>query len=82
MDKKYWIAALAALGIIDYYAAFHKGGGTLSQAFREVFRTDTTLGKALWICFCIAFIRWFVPHILNWPEVRESLEFLDNVIDS
>lgn len=68
MKKQYWFGAIAALGILDLYCAYVKKEGTLSQGSRELFRTDTDAGKAVWFCCWGMLTAWIIPHISNWPE--------------
>lgn len=70
MDKKYWIASIATLGAIDVWAAYVKKDGTLSQAGREVFRTDTRTGRLVWAFGWGALTAWLVPHI--WKNIEGS----------
>lgn len=68
MSKNKWIGVLAILGIFDLYVAKAKGQGTLSQAGRETFRTDTRTGKVVWVLSWTALSVWMYPHILRWPK--------------
>lgn len=72
MNEKVWFASIATLGAVDVYAAYVKRDGTLSQASRELFRTNTTTGKVVWVSFWGCLTCWIIPHILNWPEDRLS----------
>ena len=75
MNRVTWTTAFLGLLGIDVYIAFvKKGDGTWSMAFRDTFKTNTTAGKIVWvICYCI-FSAWFIPHIMNYPEVKEFLD--------
>lgn len=72
MDKKIWAGAFVVLGIIDVYAAHVKHDGTLSQAGREVFRTNTPVGKAVWVTGWTGLSAFIIPHIWKWPPDRLS----------
>lgn len=75
MNRVTWTTAFLGLLGIDVYIAFvKKGDGTWSMAFRDTFKTNTPAGKIVWvICYC-AFSAWFIPHIMNYPEVKEFLD--------
>lgn len=77
MHKKYWIGAIAGLGILDWYCANVKHEGTLSQAGRETFRTNTAAGKIAWIVFWVSLSSWLVPHVIKWPE--QVMEIVDEI---
>lgn len=68
MSKKFWVGSIAALGVLDWYCAYVKHEGTLSQAGREIFRTDTTAGKVVWVASWSGLTVWILPHIWNIPE--------------
>ena len=68
MKKHYWIGAISALGLLDWWCANVKHEGTLSQAGREIFRTDTAVGKGIWVTCWLALSAWMIPHIWNWPK--------------
>ena len=68
MSKRNWIAAIGILGILDWWCANVKHEGTLSQAGREIFRTDTPAGRAAWLAFWAALSSWLIPHIWKWPK--------------
>lgn len=83
MNTKTWASIIGVLGIIDYFCAAVLKRGTLSQGFRNLFRTDTQTGKIVWGCFWIPFAYWFWRHVLKWPTTgKESLEVLDRLLDS
>lgn len=68
MKKEYWYGAILGLAVIDVYAAHVKHDGTLSQAGRTLFRTDTRAGKVVWAASWTALSAWLVPHIWNIPK--------------
>lgn len=72
MSNKGWISSIVALGALDWYAAYVKGDGTLSQCGREIFKTNTTAGKVAWVTAWGGLTYWIIPHIINWPEDRLS----------
>lgn len=77
MNKTGWIASIATLGALDYYFAHIKKHGTLSDAGRDLFRTDTRVGKIAWVTGWTGLSVWLVPHILKTPEkIVEMLEDL------
>lgn len=73
MNKSFWYGSIAALAVIDLWCGQVKREGTLSQASRELFRTNTPAGKAAWIIAWGGFTAWLVPHISNWPENIEHI---------
>jgi len=73
MSKQFWLGSIAALGVLDWWCGNVKREGTLSQAGREVFRTNTPAGKAAWVTFWAGLSAWLIPHILNWPENIEKI---------
>lgn len=77
MKRSMWIASIVTLGVIDVWAAHVKHEGTLSEAGRKTFRTDTRAGKVVWVCSWSALTVWFVPHILKQP-----VETVLNIIES
>lgn len=68
MNRTAWFGGIAALVVIDIWAAHVKHDGTLSQAARETFRTDTSLGKAAWAAGWSGLSIWLVPHVWKWPN--------------
>lgn len=68
MSRSKWFTIIAALGVFDWYASEIKQEGTLSQATRETFRTDTKIGKVLWYGAWAGLTVWILPHIGNIPE--------------
>ncbi len=68
MSRNKWFGLLIGLGIFDFYCAKVKGEGTLSQAGREMFQTNTRTGKVVWILSWTALSAWMYPHIIKWPK--------------
>lgn len=68
MDKKIWIGLIGGMAVADLWCAKVKRSGTLSQAGREVFRTDTKTGRIAWVVSWGALSAWLLPHIWNVPE--------------
>lgn len=68
MRREYWFASIAALGVLDWWCANVRHEGTLSQAGRETFRTDTVVGRAVWVIAWTALSAWLIPHIWRWPK--------------
>ena len=56
--------ALEAYGILSAPA-----GDTLSERFREWFRTDTVLGKVMLSVTLLCFVGWFIPHLIFGGKV-------------
>lgn len=73
MKPEFWWGSIAALAVVDIWAAHVKREGTLSQAGRELFRTNTRAGKIAWILGWGGLSLWFVPHICNWPKDIENI---------
>lgn len=68
-----WVAALApavALEVVEV----RKGpdGVPLSRVLREVFHTDTPLGRAAFVGATAGTAVWLVPHILSAVEASSS----------
>ncbi len=64
-DHLFWLG-LAAVGVV--YEARALAGHpdrTLSDATRDVFRTDTKVGRLAFTCAWGAFAAWFAHHILK-----------------
>lgn len=73
MDEKFWVGSIAALGIIDYWAA-RSDRNTLSCTARRLFRTHTTAGKTAWVIGWVGLSAWLIPHIVrNTESAVESL---------
>lgn len=62
-----WIAWCAAFGLIEGFALARDrrgpDGATLSEHLRRWFRTDTHLGRSVWVFISGVFLGWFVVHI-------------------
>ena len=60
-----WIGWIAAFAAIEAVALIRDAqGDTLSEHFRLWFRTDTKLGRSIWLWLSGGFVAWFViPHI-------------------
>lgn len=59
-----WISWIAAFAVIEGIAIFNdKKDDTLSEHFREWFRTDTKRGRWVWIIISGIFFLWFGVHI-------------------
>jgi hypothetical protein len=59
-----WIAwGLCFAGIEGVALANDARGDTLSEHLRRWFRTDTHLGRSLWVTASGIFFGWFVVHI-------------------
>jgi hypothetical protein len=73
VEKKLWLTAFGAMAAVDLYCAKVRHGGTLSQAGREIFRTNTPAGRAAWIAGWTGLTAWLIPHIIKWPEQIENI---------
>lgn len=64
--RKRWVF-MTALGLACEAEALRhsKSEATLSQATRQVFRTDTTYGKLAFILAWSSLTCWWVPHVLK-----------------
>lgn len=49
--------------VIEGVAILEDSGGTLSEHLRRWFRTDTHLGRTVWLVVSGLFFAWFVVHI-------------------
>lgn len=60
-----WVLWILAFAVVEGVAVVNDAqGDTLSEHFRLWFRTDTKLGRSIWLWFSGGFVVWFVvPHI-------------------
>ena len=59
-----WIAWGAAFALIEGTALFNdKADDTLSEHIRLWFRTDTKIGRSIWVSMSGVLMAWFVVHI-------------------
>ena len=59
-----WVAWGIAFAIIEGVAIRNdKKDDTLSEHFRKWWRTDTKLGRTIWLGISGIFFAWFVVHI-------------------
>lgn len=58
-----WLGLVAVGTAYEFYAM--RGGTTLSETFRMVFRTDTAVGRLVFQQCWDRFAAWFPGHILN-----------------
>lgn len=79
MDEKFWIGSIAALGVIDYWAA-RTDRNTLSCTARRIFKTGTVAGKATWVVGWVGLSAWLIPHIVRSTEaaVGELIEAIES----
>lgn len=61
-----WFIFIGLFGMVEGVAVFNDlADDTLSEHFRRWFRTDTKLGRSIWLWFAGGFVAWFViPHIM------------------
>lgn len=64
-DHLFWLALAAAGVVYEVRAVVGHPDLTLSDATRDVFRTDTTAGRIAFTCAWGAFASWFTHHILK-----------------
>lgn len=69
-DEFLFWGGLAALGVAYEWRALRSKDAehTLSDVTRDVFRTDTHVGRIIWTVAWGCFSTWFSHHILNNPE--------------
>lgn len=61
-----WLLWVAAFAVIEGVAVVNdKRGDTLSEHFRLWFRTDTRVGRTIWLGVSGLFFAWFVAHIVT-----------------
>lgn len=61
-----WLLGWAAFVVVNGLILNRRhNGSTLSECTRLVFRTDTRLGRIVFLLFWAALTRWLVPHILR-----------------
>jgi hypothetical protein len=58
-----WIAWGAAFAVIEGVALTKDRQDTLSDHMRRWFRTDTHLGRSVWVFASGIFFGWFIVHI-------------------
>ncbi len=59
-----WLGWAAAFAVIEGVAiANDVKDDTLSEHFRRWFRTDTKLGRTVWLIVSGCFAAWFVTHV-------------------
>lgn len=73
-----WIGTIGTMIVADIVLDKRRNGSTLSETARYVFRTDTRLGKAVFVGSWAALTGWLVPHIINVPLLEELLEEYGN----
>lgn len=69
-----WIGTISTMIAADIILDKRRNGSTLSEAARWIFRTDTRLGKAVFVGSWAALSTWLIPHIINVPMLEELLE--------
>ena len=61
-----WILWILAFGVIEGLALRNdKADDTLSEHFRKWFRTDTKIGRTVFLVVFGGFVAWFGVHILT-----------------
>lgn len=62
-----WAAFIAGGVLADLWRSRVADGSTLSQTTRDVFHTDTPLGRAAFLAAWGYLCAWFPGHILDQP---------------
>jgi hypothetical protein len=62
--RKFWVATFAGLGVFDLWLAKNAtDGDSLSECCRAALRTDTQVGRAVFVGAWAALSSWLIPHI-------------------
>jgi hypothetical protein len=75
MTRGRWaiIGALTVPAVVEWFGVRNPGKNyTLSELTRWAFRTDTTIGRFVFLTSVSAAVRWFIPHIIDKPEPKMS----------
>lgn len=66
-----WIAGIGALVALDIWADRNDTpGDSLSEVVRQVYRTETPMGRVRFIGSWAFLTSWFIPHIIK--KIKED----------
>lgn len=70
--KVAWAAFIAGGVVADLWRVRVADGSTLSQTTRDVFHTDTRIGRFAFLAAWGYLCAWFPAHILTTPDDRSG----------
>jgi hypothetical protein len=63
MSTLLWVLWAVMFAVIELVALTNDRYETLSTHLRRWFRTDTHIGRTVWLCVSGLFMAWFIVHI-------------------
>lgn len=66
-----WLTVILAASVLETWALRNKRhDATLSYLTRHSFRTNTVLGRAVFVTSWTVLSVWFVPHVLDYEREK------------
>ena len=67
-----WVGTIGSLIVADVVLDKKRNGTTLSESARWLFRTDTKIGKTVFVAGWGYLTWWLIPHICKIPAAVEN----------